>query len=142
LPFLPSLGVVPKSPWEDSRPVVFLSEGGGRSDSSPPQTEETPIVPNLSSLTNFFSAPVQLPPVNLLPDGRCRQLLFVSAISPLPSSVSLLPLFVASLPPLASLVLPPVIFSLLPLPLFLLSALPIAAPLPPRALPLPLPFEL
>ena len=110
--FLPSLGVVPKSPWEDSRPIVFLSKGGGRLDSSPSQTEETPMVPDSSSLTNCFSATVQPPPVNPLPDGRRCQPLFISAVPPLPSSVSLLPLFVVSLPLLASSVPSPVSFSL------------------------------
>jgi len=140
LPFLPSLGVVLKSPWEDSGPVVFLSEGGDRSDSFSPWTEETPMVPDLSSLTNFFSAPVRPLPVDPLSDERCCPPLFVSAIPPLPSSVSPLPLSVVSLPLLASSVPPPVSFSLLPLPLFLLSTLPVVAPLPPGVLPWPLVF--
>ena len=100
------------------------------------------MVLDSSSLTNCFSTPVRPPPVDLLPDGRRRQPLFVSAVPPLPLSVFLLPLSVVSLPLLASSVPPPVSFSLPPSPFFLLSALPIVAPLPPRALPLPLPFVL
>ena len=87
------------------------------------------MVLDSSSLTNFFSAPVRLPPVNPLSDRRRHLPLFVSAVPPLPSSVSL--------PPLASSVSPSVSFSLLLSPLFLLFAPPIVAPLPPGVLPQP-----
>ena len=58
LPLLPSSGVAPESLWEDNGLVVFWSRGEDQSDSSPPRTEETPMVPDSSYSTNFFSAPV------------------------------------------------------------------------------------
>ena len=100
------------------------------------------MVPDSSSLTNFFSAPVQPPPVDPLPDGRRRSPLFVSAVPLLPSSVSPLSLSVVSLSLLAFSVPPPVSFSLLLSPLFLLSAPPVVASLPPEALSLLLVFVL
>jgi len=81
-PFLSLLGIVPKSPWENSRPIVFLSKREGQSNSSPSQTEEMPTVPDLLSSANSFATPVQRPPVDPLPDGKHRLLFFVSAVPP------------------------------------------------------------
>jgi len=75
-PFLSLLGIVPKSPWENSRPIVFLSKREGQSNSSPSQTEEMPTVPDLLSSANSFATPVQWPPVDPLPDGKHRLLFF------------------------------------------------------------------
>jgi len=55
LPFLSSPGIALKSLWKNSRLVIFLSKGRGQLDSSPPLIEKTPIVPELSFSTNFFS---------------------------------------------------------------------------------------
>ena len=137
LPILPSPGIAPKSPWEDNRLIIFLLRGKGRSNSSPPWMEETPIVLDLPSSTNFFATPVRPLPVNLLPDRRHHLPLFVSTVPSLPSSVSPLSLSVVSLSLLASSVPSPVFFSLLPLSLFLLSAPTVVTPLPSRVLPLP-----
>ena len=90
-PFLSLLGIVPKSSWENNGPIVFLSKRGGQSNSSPSQTEETPTVPDLLSSANSFATPVQQPPVDPLPNGKHRLLLFVSAV---PSgTLSLSPVF-------------------------------------------------
>ena len=135
--FLFSPSIAPKSPWKNSRLIVFLSREGGQSDSSPPQMEEMPIVPDLPSSTNSFAIPTQPLPVHLLPDERHRLPLFASTIPSLPLSASLLSPFVVSSPLLAFSLSSPISFSLLLLPLFLLSALTIVVPLPPRALSLP-----
>jgi len=113
-----------------------LLRGGNQSDSSPSRTEEILIVPDSLSSTNFFSTPAQLLPVDPLPNERHHLPLFVSTISSLFSSVSLLSLFDISSLLLTFLLLPPFFFSWLPWPLFLLSALPVIAPLLLRALPL------
>ena len=120
---LPSPGVAPESPWEDNRLVVFLSEGGGRSDSSPPWTEETPMVPDSYSLTNFFSAPVRLPPVICL----FLSLLFLLCLHLSLRFLFLSPLFLRS-PPQFLLLSPflccPCLFSCSPLRPLLLLFLP------------------
>jgi len=133
--FLPAPSIAPESPLEDSRLVVFLSEGEGQLDSSP-RMKEMPMVLDSSSSTSFFAAPVRQPPVDLFPDGKHCLPLFASTTPLLLSSASLLPPFVISSPLLAFLVSPPISFSLLPLPLFLPSALPVIASLSPGALPL------
>jgi len=141
LPFFPSLGAIPESPWEDDRSVVFLSKGKDQSDSSP-HMEKTPMVPDSFASTSFFAVPVRLPPIDPLPDEKRCLPLFVSGIPPLPSSASVLPPSVVFPPLFASVIPSPVSFSPPPSPLFSLSVLPVVAPLLPEALLLPLVFVL
>jgi len=72
LPFLSSPSIGPKSPWENNRLIVFLSEGGGQSDSSPCLTVELPMVLDSSSSTNSFSAPTQLLSIDPLSNKSYR----------------------------------------------------------------------
>ena len=65
LPLLPSSSIALESSWEDNGLIAFWSRGEDWSDSSPPQMEETPTVPELLSLANFFSTPIRPLPLSL-----------------------------------------------------------------------------
>ena len=141
-PIFPSPSIALESSWEDNGLVVFLSREEDQSNSSPPQIKEMPMVLDLFSSTSSFATPVQLPPVNPLPDGRHCLSLFVSGVFSLSSFASPISFFVISPSLLAFSVPPPVSFSQSLSPLFLLSASPVVAPFPSRALPLLLFFVL